>query len=414
MAKRTDDRAYDLVIYGATGFTGRLVAEYLAGKRPEGLRWAIAGRSKSKLEGVRTHLAQIHPDMDQLPLVVADSSDRASLEAMVGDAKVICTTVGPYAKYGSELVAACAAAGTHYCDLTGEVQWVRRMIDAHHEAAKASGARIVTCCGFDSIPSDIGTWMMVQESVKRFGAPPSKVTLYVAGMRGGASGGTVASLANVGVEAVEDPAVRELLLDPYCLVPERAGDPPGLSEHDLRLPRWDRDAGRWIGPFIMATVNARIVRRSNALLGDAYGRDFDYSEVIRFGKGPMGAAMAFGLAAGTGAMLGAMLLPPLRKLMERTLFPAPGEGPSREAMHQGFFKLELLARVPGSPELLRGRVVGNRDPGYGATSIMLAESALCLAQDDLTSPGGLLTPASAMGDALLDRLRAAGMTYEVA
>jgi short subunit dehydrogenase-like uncharacterized protein len=395
MTPATHQRPLDIVIYGATGFAGELAAEYLAKRHARSdLRWAIAGRSLEKLTAVRDRLGV------DVPMIVADSADRASLDAMAAQTAVVCSTVGPYARYGAELVAACVANGTHYCDLTGEMQFVRRMADAHHEAAREAGVRIVHCCGFDSIPSDIGTWLLQSSLIERDGKPAESARFFLTGMSGGASGGTVASLLNV-LDEASDPLVREVLVDPYSLNPadKRSGpdrrSPMGVSH--------DPVTGWWSGPFVMAPINARIVRRSNALLDDYYGEDFCYSEVTRTGAGVRGMISAGLLAAGMGAFLGAVALPPTRWLMEKLVLPAPGEGPSPEAIEKGYFKITISGRQ-GDVEVGRVTVKGRRDPGYGATACMLSEAAICLARDPLTSAGGVLTPASAMGQSLLDRL----------
>lgn len=396
------EREFDLIIFGATGFAGQLVAEYLAERHAgEGIRWAIAGRNAQKLERVR---AEIGADV---PLVVADSADRASLDAMAARTKVVCTTVGPYAKYGAELVAACVSAGTHCCDLTGEMQFVRRMIDAHHEEAAKKGVRIVHCCGFDSIPSDLGALVLQDALIDRDGKPADAVKLIVLGSKGGASGGTVASLLNV-LDEVNDPLVRKVLGNPYSLNPE--GKRKGPDGRSLMGAEHDPATGWWLGPFFMAAINERVVRRSMALLTDRFDTFYTYRETIRMGRGILGAGKAAGLAGGMGVFMGAVAFPPTRALLERFVLPAPGEGPSREAIESGYFKILLSGRRDGA-EVGRVTVTGRRDPGYGATACMLGESALCLAFDDLDSPGGILTPAVAMGQTLVARLNATDVTF---
>lgn len=409
------ERTYDVVLYGATGFTGGLVAEYLAetyglGADGDGLRWALGGRSAARLEDVRARLAKRWPAVAELPVVVADSRDPASLAAMASQTRVVCTTVGPYAKYGSELVAACVAAGTDYCDLTGEVHWVQRMVDAHHAAAEVSGARIVHCCGFDSIPSDLGTLLLQQAAEERFGAPARDVTLYVWKMKGGFSGGTIDSGRHTVDEMKRDPSLRKVLGNPYACNPQ--GERSGPDRGDLMKPQFDARLGRWIGPFVMASTNTRIVRRSNALMAYRYGREFRYREVSRFDKGPKGYLQAASMAAMLIGLGAGLTLPIARQVLDRVL-PSPGEGPSREAIEAGCFEMRLYGQAPGGE--VRVKVRAERDPGYGATAIMLGESAVCLAQDRaaLRESGGVLTPATAMGTPLLARLRAAGLTFEV-
>ena len=416
-APRTRDRSrpHDIALWGATGFTGQLVAEHLVRTRSTGdLRLALAGRSRPKLEALRDRLAKIDPAAAELSIVVADSFDRSSLDAMTADAEVVCTTVGPYARYGAKLVESCVEHQTDYCDLTGETTFIRPMIDAHHEAARERGARIVCCCGFDSIPSDIGTLMMQRAMQERHGVPAQQVKLAVVGSRGGASGGTVASMLEMAQAMQRDKAVRVLAADPYGLNPE--GERHGPDGRDRMGAFFDPDLDRWTGPFVMAAINTRIVRRSNALLGYPYGRDFRYQEVVGFPRGPRGMLGAWGLAAGMTGFFAAVALPPTRALLTRFVLPSPGEGPDEATRESGYYRMRLFARGAGPDgPVLRGRVAGHKDPGYGATAIMLGEAARCLAVDgpELDSPGGILTPASAMGEALLLRLRDAGLEFEV-
>ncbi len=400
------DREHDLILYGATGFTGRLVAEHLLANAPADLRWAMAGRSLDKLKRVAD---QVGADV---PLVVADSQDAASLRSMAGSTTVVCTTVGPYATFGSDVVAACVEAGTDYCDLTGEVQWIRRMIDAHQHRAEETGARIVHTCGFDSIPSDMGVWFAQQQMHELHGVYSPRVKGGVKAARGGASGGTIDSLLNVMDEASSDPAVRKVLFDPYALQPE--GQRSGPRRTDAVNPSHDDDLDAWTGPWVMAAINTRVVRRTNALLGNPWGTDFDYTETLMTGHGPLGAAKAGLLAGGMGVGLAAMAVPPLRRLAQRFL-PAAGEGPDAEARDKGFFDIRFHAAHPTDRNLdVRVKVTGDRDPGYGSTAKMLGQSALCLAAGESTVGGGHWTPASAMGQALLDRLRSdAGLTFEL-
>jgi short subunit dehydrogenase-like uncharacterized protein len=397
-------REFDLVLFGATGFTGRLVAEYLVKKRPS-LRWALAGRSLGKLERIRDELSALDPSAKQLPLVAADSMDRAAMDGLARRTRVVCTTVGPYALYGSALLGACAEQGTDYCDLTGEPHWVREMIDTHQARAAETGARIVPSCGFDSIPSDLGV-LMLHEQLAARGGRLAEVHYRVRRMKGAASGGTIASGLHM-AERMSDPRVRRVLADPYSLDPE--GGPRVAGQEDWLRPRKDAQTGRWLAPFFMAAVNTRVVRRSNALLGYAYGREFRYDEAVDVGRGLAGMARAAATSAGM-ALSGAVAFAPVRKLAQRFL-PAPGEGPSREERESGSFDIELLG-VGTAGERVRARVGAKQDPGYGATSWMLGESALCLAEDALPERGGLLTPASCMGMKLVERLRAAGMTFQ--
>jgi short subunit dehydrogenase-like uncharacterized protein len=395
------DKDFDLVLFGATGFTGQLVAEYLAGHGPAGLRWALTGRSRDKLERVRAALP-----VKDLPLLVADSLDLEAVRAVVRRTRVACTTVGPYARYGSPLVAACADEGVSYCDITGETPWIRAMIDQHHDRAAATGARIVHCCGFDSIPSDLGV-LVLHEHLAARGDHLAEAHYRLVRASGGLSGGTAATMMNI-LEHAGDPAVRRALANPYVLDPE--GSTRGPDGRDAMGPGRDAD-GRWTAPFVMSAINTRIVRRSNALLDYAYGRDFRYEEAIDTGKGVGGMARSLGISGGMAAVAAIAVTAPGRKLLGRFV-PAPGAGPSREARERGSFHVEIRARsVDGAR--LTAEVLGRRDPGYGGTAIMLGEAALCLAKDELPARAGVLTTASAMGTKLVDRLRAAGMTFRV-
>ncbi len=413
----TESRQYDVVLWGATGFTGRLVAEYLVeGLGASKIRLALGGRSPSKLEALRGRFATQSRLAADLPIIVADSFDRSALDAMTAGTKVVCSTVGPYATFGHELVAACVEAGTDYCDLTGEVPFIREMIDRHHERARITGARIVHCCGFDSIPSDLGTLMLHEAAADRFDARLDGATLIVGASRGGISGGTVASLTNVIEEARTTPSVRRIVNDPYALNPE--GDRHGPDGPDLVLPRFDDELCQWTGPFVMASINTRVVRRSNALLDWRYGRDFRYAEVTGFPSGVRGRLGASAISVGLGGFVAALSWGPTRWLLKKILLPSPGEGPSRETRENGFFNLCVHGRgrtADGERILLEAHVQGQNDPGYGATAKMLGESALCLALDeaDCRGAGGVLTPAVAMGQRLLHRLRRAGMIFEV-
>lgn len=387
-------REFDIVMFGATGFTGQLVAEYLAGRKPA--RWAIAGRNKDKLEALGLGV----------PIVVVDAQDRNGLEAVARRTKVICTTVGPYSKYGSALVGACANAGTHYCDLTGEVHWMRKMIDAHHGHAKTTGARIVHTCGFDSIPSDLGTWATQQEFKARFGRYASKVSAFFGETSGGMSGGTAASAFEI-AEAMKDPAVRRVLRNPYALDPEPDAPHP---EGDNRLVGWDSDLKMFFIPFFMAATNAPVVRRGHALAGYPWGKDFVYREVMSTPGNPRGAMMAATITAGLAGLSAAMKRPSLRNMLQKRA-PKPGEGPSAEKRERGHWKVRFIAE-DGADKLIYVVADPAGDPGYKSTAKMLGESALCLAYDPLDSPGGVQTPAVAMDGALLARLRNAGLIFQ--
>lgn len=412
-----EKREFDIVLWGATGFAGRLVAEYLAENYGDGeLQWAMGGRSEPKLERLRAELKADFGDAADVPLVLADATDRASLDEMVARTRVVCTTVGPYDKYGSKLVAACVEQDTDYCDLTGEAHWMREMIDEHHETAQAGGTRIVHCCGFDSIPSDLGTFLVQDFAKRERGAPCEQVKLFVERIKGGLSGGTLDSMANAVEKASQSREARRALGHPYSLNP--AGEQSGPDGGSQSGVRHDDDADVWTAPFIMARVNEKVVRRSHALLDFEWGRDFRYSETSSMGSGPSGALRAAGFTAGLGAFAGLMAIKPTRKLLQKFVLPSPGEGPSRETIESGYFTIKLIGKgtsEAGEPFEFETTVAADSDPGYGATSMMLGESAMCLAFDEADDAleGGVLTPASAMGMALVERLREAGMTFEV-
>jgi len=399
----TNNREYDVVLFGATGYTGQLVAAQLL-TRAQGARLAIAGRNADKLHQVRDVLGQ-----PTLPVLVGDSGDPTFLADMARRTAVLCTTVGPYARYGEGLVAACAQAGTSYCDLTGEFQFVRRMIDRYADAARSSGARLVHCCGFDSIPSDLGVFFLQEQAKARLGGPCQHVRTGVLKLRGGGSGGTLASMTNLIEEARKDRSVAQLMMDPYNLNP--TGERSGPDGPDQTMPVHDPDFG-WTAPFLMAPINTRVVRRTNAVLDYPYGRDFRYDEFMVTGAGAKGALAATGTSVGIVGAMATMAVPPLAMVAKRFL-PKPGEGPTPAQRAAGYFVYELLGTRDNGK--IRVRVSATQDPGYGATSLMLSEAALCLAQDASRLPvqGGSWTPASALGSALVDRLNAVGVRFSV-
>lgn len=399
-------REFDLIVWGASGFTGRLVAEYLFKTygTNQDLRWAMAGRNEKKLASVRSIVAD-----DTVPMVVADSLDRASLDQMAQRTKVIVTTVGPYGKYGSELVAACVANQTHYCDLAGEVDWLRKMIDEHHDAAQANGTKIVQTCGFDSIPSDMGVYFVQQQAMAKTGQPAQRIRMRVKAMSGKMSGGTYASLSNTMENAQKDRSLYKVLVSPYSLNPE--GEREGPDKPDLQGVVYDKTAKSWIFPFIMAGINTKIVRRSNALLEFPYGKDFRYDEAMMSGDGISGRLKAYSAAATLGLLVLAKPGSFMKRMADR-VFPDPGEGPNKEEREAGFYNMRFYTTLHDGSQAL-GKVTGDMDPGYGSTSKMLAECGVCLAKDELSANGGVLTPSTAMGDALLKRLQNnAGLTFE--
>jgi short subunit dehydrogenase-like uncharacterized protein len=405
-------RDHDLVLWGATGYTGRLVAEYLArAPSAKGLRWAIGGRDRDKLRRVREGLAGDGIPPDGLPMVLADAHDEASLDRLTRGTRVICATVGPFALHGSALVAACVRNHTHYCDISGEIPWIRQSIDRHHETARATGTRIVHCCGFDAVPSDLGV-LMLYEAMRTRGRQLSRVDAYLGDSRGRFSGGTAASLTLV-LEAVRrDSSIRALMMDPYALDPERGH--PGPDRPEARVIRYESRLDGWVAPFLLSAINTRVVRRSNAITGFPYGRGFRYTEQMILPPGLKGLAMASAAAAGTAGFVALMRSPRLRRLVQSRL-PQPGAGPTPHERAAGHFTLRLLGETAddGPPLRLTGQVGDRRDPGYGSTAVMLGESALCLARDEPQGQGGVLTPAAAMGMRLVERLRLAGMRWEV-
>lgn len=408
MPPASSSRPYDLLLWGATGFTGQLVAEYLL--RHEGVgkavRWALGGRNAQKLEQVRLALAALDPAARDLPLVLADAHDPHSLQELAGSARVICSTVGPYGRYGSELVAACVASGTHYCDLTGEAPWMAEMIARHHEAAQAAGARIVHACGYDSLPSDLGALLARRALQDRTGRIPPSVRMYVRNTKGGFSGGTVASMMTLMQDQRSSPAVRKIMWDAYSLLPPGAGRGP-KDVRDIVPAQFDAAAGAWVAPFFMAPSNAKVVRRTVALQDPQGNVGHSYTEVMHCGPGLRGWMAAQAITAAMGATLLA-LSTQLGRAVAGPLLPEPGEGPDEDAREAGHFRCDVVAR--DGNETARVVVRGNRDPGYGATSGMLAEAALCLALDHLQTPCGVVTPAVALGDALIGRLPRAGVT----
>ena len=383
---------FDIIVWGATGYTGRLVAAHLLktyGAAGD-LKWAMGGRSAGKLAEVRSEIGA----PESLPLIVADAADPASLDAMVRRASVIISTVGPYQLYGSPLVAACAATGVDYVDLTGESNWIAEMIKVHEAAAKASGARLVFSCGFDSIPFDLGVFFVEEEAKKRFGSYAPRVRGRVRGLKGGLSGGTLASGMATQAAAAKDPSITTLLADPFALTPgfKGAAQPNGDAAYE------DKVTGAWVGPFMMAGINTKAVHRSNLLLGHAWGADFQYCEMQMLDGPPSDAAPGMG-----GFNFGAGGL------------PKPGEGPSKEERETGFYDLLYIAEA-GDGRTIRAAIKGDMDPGYGSTAKILGEAAVCLARDvsRAATPGGCWTPASAMGAALIARLEAhAGLTFNL-
>ena len=385
---------FDIIVYGATGFTGQLVAEYLAAhyKADSGLKWAMAGRSKEKLAAVRDAIGA----PKDTSLIVADAGDPASLKAMVAQTKSVITTVGPYLLYGNELLAACVAAGVDYFDLCGEPIWMRQKIDQHEAAAKNSGARIVFSCGYDSLPFELGVFCAQEEAKKAFGAPAARVKGRVRKMSGTLSGGTAASMRAIVEATMRDLSLVTMLRDPFVLTPGFDGPKQPLGNR----PVFDEDLKSWTAPFVMANINTRNVHRSNMLLDFPYGKDFVYDEMVMTGPGEQGEAIAKKVMAANNKFSG-------------TEVPKPGEGPSKEERENGSYDLLFVAIAPDGRQV-RAAVKGDRDPGYGSTSKMISECAICLLRDAPEVPGGIWTPGAAMGDKLIKRLvDHAGLTFEI-
>jgi short subunit dehydrogenase-like uncharacterized protein len=412
---KTSTRPYDLIVFGATGFTGRLVAQYLVQAYGSGgvyaheaPTWALAGRSLRKLEQVRDLIGA----PADLPLITVDAQDAKALRDMAALAKVIITTVGPYQLHGEPLLKACVEAGTDYVDLCGEPNWMADMIGRHHSAAQASGARIVFSCGFDSIPFDMGVLYLQTQARQRFGAPLRHVAGRVKVMKGGVSGGTAASLLATMNAAGGSAAVAATMRNPFALTPGFNGP----TQPDDTVAVFDEAVNSWAGPFVMAAINTKNVHRTNALRGHAYGRDFTYDERQLTGPGRSGELRARGLARVTQMQNRLLGFGPTRKLIGRFALPQPGQGPSLHERETGSYEVWFSGQADGG-EGLRAIVKGDRDPGYGSTCKLIAESALCLIREvhHSATPGGIWTPAAAMGTALIERLNArAGLTFEMA
>ena len=385
------NREFDVIIYGASGFTGRLVAEYMGSTYGRSINWAMAGRNTVKLAEVRDEIGA----SPETPLVTADADDLDSLRVMVKSAQCICSTVGPYQLYGSELVRLCAEEGTHYVDLSGEPGWMHDMIAAHHETARASGARIVHSCGFDSIPFDLGVYFLQQHAIKTTGEPIPRIRGRVRAMNGEFSGGTAASLGATMAALKTNPGLINILANPFSL----ANGFQGPTQPSDAKAYEDEAIGAWVAPFIMAPINTKNVHRSNALLGHLYGENFEYDEMMVTGRGDQGKAVAEMMA--TSNPLGG------------DDAPKHGEGPSKESREAGHYDVLFLGTTDQG-DTLKASVTGDMDPGYGSTSKMIAESALCIIQDCADLPGGVYTPAPAMGDRLIARLTSkAGLTFSL-
>jgi len=408
MSNKTDT-TYDIVVFGATSFVGQILTDYLLKTYGTGkdLKWAIAGRSQAKLNSLKADLGNAGAD---LPMLIADAADESALKELCDQTRVVISTVGPYALFGEPLVKVCAETGTDYCDLTGEVQWIRRMVDKYEDTAKSSGARIVHSCGFDSIPSDMGVWFLQQQAEQTFGAPCKDVRMRVKAAKGEFSGGTVASLMNAVKEAAADPALRKEMANPFSICPKDHRSK--ARQPNLKGAEYDNELGVWLAPFVMSAINNRIVHRSNALQDARYGKEFTYDEAMIVGRGMKGRLTAYGVTAALGGFVTASAFKPSRWVVEKFV-PQPGEGPSPEAQEAGYYDLRFVGKTEDG-KTIKTKVLGDRDPGYGSTSKMLGEAGVCLAFDVADKPGGIWTPSSLMESKLFDRLTAkAGMSFEL-
>lgn len=410
----SDKRAYAVVLYGATSFVGQITAHYLAeflsankDKNSDTVNWAIAGRDQEKLNELQSNLSS------KVNIIVANSDDAASLDAMTEQTQVIISTVGPYLKYGEPLIKSCVDNGTDYVDLTGEAIFIKDMLDKYQQAAKQSGARIVNSCGFDSIPSDLGVYFTQKQAEAKFDSTCDVIHMRVKAAKGGLSGGTIASMATIFEEVGQDKSRRKQVANPYLLNDDT--DAPNVRQSNVSKPEYDSEHQRWLAPFVMASINTRIVHRSNQLLGYEYGRDFKYDEAMWMKDGIKGKLTSYALSAGLLGFATAMIITPSRELLSKHVLPKSGSGPSKEEQENGYFDIRLFGQTANKHSIAT-KVTGDKDPGYGSTSRMLSQAALCLAQDISKEEvvGGFWTPASAMGDKLLTRLEEhAGLSFDV-
>ena len=397
----SNTKQLDLIIWGSTGFTGQLVSEYINNKYSNSnLKWGIAGRNKEKVSVVAKRL-----NIQEQRIFIADCNDIESLIKLTSKTKVICTTVGPYAKLGTNLIDACIKTNTNYCDITGETQWIRKMIDKYHSKAKEGKIKIINSCGFDSIPSDMGVFYSQKKLFEKIGKYANKINMRVAGAKGGISGGTYNSLSNVLEEARVDKEVRKTLTNPYGLNPIDKQNGPDKA--DLQKVIFDKISDSWIAPFVMAGINTKIVRRSHALIDFKYGSDFSYDEATLSGKGVLGQVK--GYLSLIPIFLATRKKGSFIKNIVDYILPKSGEGPSEKTRISGYYNLRFY--LTQQDKIYLSKVIGDMDPGYGSTSKMLAESAVCLATDKTPETYGILTPSVALGDPLLKRLQEnAGLT----
>lgn len=403
------EKQYDIVLYGASSFVGKITAQHLQSRAQGNFSWALAGRSISKLEQVIEDLS----GNDKPDIIVADSNNPQSLDLMCEQARVVISTVGPYALYGEPLIQACIAQQTDYLDLTGEPQWIKRMLDKYQEAAIDANVRLVNCSGFDSIPSDLGVYFLQQAAEKSFGENCQRISMRVHRLKGGASGGTISSMLNLVDEVKKDPSLRRVLGNPYALCPHDHG--LKAYQPNLKRAKYDDVTFKWMAPFIMAAINTRIVHRTNALLDAKYGRNFVYDEAMLTGSGISGAWRGLSMAFGLGAFMVGATISPIRHWLENKILPKPGEGPSEFEQKNGMFDIRFYG-VTSNEKRIVARVTGDRDPGYGSTAKMLGEAAINLALNEeiKTKANGFLTPASAFGSHLFRPLSEyAGLTFEM-
>ena len=422
----TSKRPYAVVLYGATSFVGQITAHYLAqflsnkkstdDSEKSAVTWAIAGRDKEKLEKLQSELskAQNNEETDKkVDIIIANSDDDTSLDEMTKQTLVIISTVGPYLKYGEPLIKSCVNNGTDYVDLTGEAIFIKDMMDKYQAKAQQTGARIVNSCGFDSIPSDLGVYFTQQQAETKFNQQCDVIHMRVKAAKGGLSGGTIASMATIFEEVGKDKARRKQVANPYLLNDDT--DAPNVRQDNISKPEYDSEHQRWLAPFVMASINTRIVHRSNQLLGYEYGREFKYDEAMWMKDGIKGQLSSYAMSAGLLGFATAMMIKPSRELLSKHVLPKSGSGPSKSEQENGYFDIRFFGET-SEKDSISTKVTGDKDPGYGSTSRMLAQSALCLAQDVTKAEvaGGFWTPASAMGNKLLTRLEDhAGLSFEV-
>lgn len=412
--EKQDNRPYAVVLYGATSFVGQITAKYLSQFLADSndVEWAIAGRDEEKLKKLQSEISD-SGSAKKVDIIIANSNDEASLDEMTKQAKVVISTVGPYLKYGEPLIKSCANNGTDYVDLTGEAIFIKDMMDKYQDTASQSGARIVNSCGFDSIPSDLGVYFTQQQAEKQFDEVCEKIHMRVKAAKGGLSGGTVASMATIFEEVGKDKSRRKQVANPYLLNDD--ADAPNVRQKNVSKPEYDSEHGRWLAPFVMASINTRIVHRTNQLTDYEYGREFKYDEAMWMKDGVKGQLTSYALSAGLFGFATTMMFKPSRELLSKHVLPKSGSGPSKSEQENGYFDIRFFGYT-ASNNSISTKVTGDRDPGYGSTSRMLAQSALCLAQDISRKDvkGGFWTPASAMGDKLIARLEEhSGLSFEV-